>query len=295
MGLGASSRSVNDAEIASYFEGTAIWITGASSGLGEALSISLCALSRPRSLVLSARRVKELERVQKRCKQIQPGIDVHVLPVDLAAVDGLQEAAKKANALVSGHIEILVNNGGVGFRGLVQDTSFATHQNIMNVDYLSGVALVTALLPGWRAAHCGHVVQIASIQSFFGLPGRSAYAAAKHAAVGFYDALRAEVADEGVAVTTVAPGYIRTGHSFNALKADGSKYEKLDESTQKGVDPEVLAPQLLTAVARREAEFTPAPLDARFARILRTLWPRAFFSLMVKRARKDRTHFSELT
>merc|ERR1712014_537004 len=96
-----------------------------------------------------------------------------------------------------------------------------------------------ALMPSWLTAGRGHVTQIASVQGFFGLPGRTAYSAAKHAAVGFYDSLRAEVADQGIKVTTVCPGYIKTGHSVNAVRSGG---EYPEGHTSKGVPPEILAP-----------------------------------------------------
>merc|ERR1712178_679148 len=94
----------------------------------------------------------------------------------------------------------------------------------MTIDYFSGAALTKALLPYELHARRGHVVQISSVQGFYGLPGRSAYSAAKHAAVGFYDSLRAELVDKGVAVTVVCPGYIRTEHSKNAVRGSRGGY-----------------------------------------------------------------------
>jgi len=157
---------------------------------------------------------------------------------------------------------------------------------MMNVNYFSGVALVKALLPDWLASSSGHVVQIASVQGYFGLPGRTAYSATKHAAMGFYDSLRAEVADNGISVTMVAPGYIATQHSENAAHGSGGKYP--EGHTSKGVPPEVMAPQILAATARGRSEFVPAALDAKIARILRQLWPSGLFYVMRRRARKER-------
>jgi len=278
------------ANVASYFAGKAVWVTGASSGLGEALCLALCAQApNLRALVLSARRVEELERVKQLCLELRPGMQIHVLPLDLANLDSLGEAAAAAAKLVApGNVDVLVNNGGVGFRGFVAETDVATDRHVMNVDFLSGVALVKALLPSWTEARSGHVVQVTSVQGFFGLPCRSAYAAAKHAVFGFYDSLRAEVAEDGISVTTVAPGYIKTGHSLNALRGDGSLYGKLDETTKKGVAPEVLAPRILAGVARRQAELVDAPLDARFARLIRHLCPSLLLCIMRRRAKKER-------
>lgn len=254
------------------------------------MCLSLCAQAPSlRALVLSARRVEELERVKRLCLELRPGVQIHVLPLDLADIESLGAAAATAAKLVSpGNVDVLINNGGVGFRGFVAETDVATDRRVMDVDFLSGVALVKALLPSWTEARSGHVVQVTSVQGFFGLPCRSAYAAAKHAVFGFYDSLRAEVAEDGISVTTVAPGYIKTGHSLNALRGDGTIYGKLDETTNKGVAPEELAPRILSGVARRKAELVDAPLDARLARLIRHLCPSLLLCIMRRRAKKER-------
>merc|ERR1712187_795204 len=174
---------------------------------------------------------------------------------------------------------------GVGFRGIALETSLEDDQKVMNVDYFSGVALVKALLPSWLREQSGHVVQISSVQGFFGLPGRTAYAAAKHAAVGFYDSLRAELVDTGISVTTVCPGYIRTGHSANAVYGSGGGYP--EGHTNKGVEPDVLAREILSAVAKRRPELVSAALDAKIARLLRAFCAPVLFWVMQKRARKE--------
>lgn len=287
MGI-CGRRCRRDGEVIQpYFADKVVWITGASSGLGEALCLALCKLAKPRAIVLSARREAELERVRFRCLELRPGMQVAVLPVDLAAgSEHVQEVAEKAVSLFGG-IDVLVNNAGVGFRGLGCETSLPTDRLVMEIDYFSGVTLVKALLPRWLNVQRGHVVQISSVQGFFGLPGRTAYAAAKHAAIGFYDSLRAEVSDSGITVTTVAPGYIRTSHSQNAVKDAACKYP--EGHTSKGVPPEVLAPQILAAVARQCPEFVAgAGLDARLAIILRVLSPHLLFKLMRRRAEKER-------
>mmetsp|Transcript_107704 Transcript_107704/g.301641 ORF Transcript_107704/g.301641 Transcript_107704/m.301641 type:complete len:161 (+) Transcript_107704:2-484(+) len=157
----------------------------------------------------------------------------------------------------------------------------------MNVNYFSGVALVKALLPAWLERCEGHIVQISSVQGFFGMPGRSAYAATKHAIFGFYDSLRAEVADSGIVVTMVAPGYIKTRHSQNAKRGNGGEYPEGD-ILQKGVPPEVMAPEILAGAARKVPEIVPAAWDAKAAHILRCVFPAALFGIMQRRARRER-------
>jgi len=267
-----------------YFCEKIVWVTGASSGFGRALCLALCQQAQLGGLILSARRVDELERVKSKCLEMSPGLRVEVVALDLAEISALPAVARQAQGLF-GKIDILVNNAGVGFRGLGQETSVEVDQRIMNIDFFGGVALVKAVLPDWLLRRSGHVVQVSSVQAFFGLPGRTAYAAAKHAAVGFYDSLRAEVEESGIYVTTICPGYIQTEHSQNALKGEGVKYP--EGHTSKGVPPEVLAPKVLAAIARRQAELVPAALDARVARLLRTMCPGVLFWIMKKRARKE--------
>eukprot|EP00439_Symbiodinium_sp_Y106_P065225 s254_g10.t1 len=234
MGLLVGARHGKDmAVMEEYFSDKVVWVTGASAGFGEALCVALCQAAKPGGLILSARRKDELERVRLRCLELLPDVKTEVLPLDLSDLSRLQPAAEQAKGLF-GRVDVLVNNGGVGFRGLGQETSIETDQHVMNVDFFSGVILLKALLPDWLRRRSGHVVQISSVQGFFGLPGRTAYAAAKHAAVGFYDSLRAEVADNGIAVTTVCPGYIATEHARNAARSDGVHVEP----EIKGVAPD---------------------------------------------------------
>lgn len=291
-GMGTVFGRSDAEEIQTYFRGKIIWVTGASGGFGEALCVALCQSAQPEALLISARRKEELQRVRSKCMELSPSVKVGVVPMDLEDISSLPEIAKTAKASF-GRVDILVNNGGVGFRGLGQETSIDVDQRVMNIDFFGGVALVKALLPDWLDRQTGHVVQVSSVQGFFGLPGRTAYAAAKHAAVGFYDSLRAEVAESGVSVTTVCPGYIATGHSQNALRGEGVKYP--EGHTSKGVRPELLAPKVLAAVARRKPELVPAALDARLARILRTCCPNLLFWIMKRRARKEARERSAAT
>eukprot|EP00435_Cladocopium_sp_Y103_P030618 s2025_g7.t1 len=273
------------ASVPDYFAGKVVWITGASGGFGEALAKRLAQDAKLKGLILSARRQDALERVRESCLKLASGeLKVQVLPLDLAEIATLPEAAATAKSFF-GEVGILINNGGIGFRGLGEETEIEIDQMVMNVDYFSGVVLTKSLLPDWLRRGEGHVVQVSSVQGFFGLPGRTAYAAAKHAAVGFYDSLRAEVADRGVSVTTICPGYIATGHSENAAKGEGVKYP--EGHTSKGVLPEVLAPEVLKGIAQKRPEMVPAALDARAARLLRTCCPHLLFCIMRRRAQKE--------
>ncbi|CAK8990421.1 Dehydrogenase/reductase SDR family protein 7-like, partial [Durusdinium trenchii] len=164
MGLLAGSFQHKDLVVMEeYFSDKVVWVTGASAGFGEALCIALCQSAKPGGLILSARRKDELERVRSRCLELFPNLNAEVLPLDLSDLSRLGPVAERAKGLF-GRVDVLVNNGGVGFRGLGQETSIEEDQHVMNVDFFSGVVLTKALLPEWIQRQSGHVVQISSVQ-----------------------------------------------------------------------------------------------------------------------------------
>jgi len=226
------------------FANKTVWITGASSGIGEALAI---AWSREgASLVLSARNVAELERVHNACEAPERH---RVVPLDLADTGAIEAAAKSV-----GPVDIVVHSGGVSQRSLVAETPLSLDRRIMEVNYFGTVALTKAVLPSMLARKSGHIVPISSVIGYVGFPTRSAYAASKHALHGFFDTLRTENAKDGIRVTIVCPGFIRTKVSENALRADGSRHAKLDAPHAKAMLPERAAPKIIDAVARGKNE-----------------------------------------
>jgi len=225
-----------------------VWITGASSGIGEALAV---AWSREGArLVLSARNAAELARVRQTCAHperhvLRPLDLVDDTAIDAAAADVLREL---------GQVDVLVHSGGVSQRALVADTAVTTDRAIMEVNYFGTIALTKAVLPSMLARKSGHLVPISSVIGHVGIPMRSAYAASKHALHGFFDALRAEYAKDGIRVTIVCPGYIRTKVSENALRGDGSKYGTTDDTHKDAMRPEVAAPKIVAGVAKGKLE-----------------------------------------
>ena len=244
-----------------------VWITGASSGIGEALSYAFS--SEGARLVLSARRADELERVRANCAG---GKDAHlVLPLDLTRFDELPGKAQEALAHFN-RVDILVNNGGVSQRSLAKDTAFEVDQALININYLGTVRLTKAVLPSMLERKSGHIVVISSLVGHVGTPLRSAYAASKHALHGFFNSLRAEVWRENVKVTIVCPGYIRTDVSINAFAGDGSKFNKMDRNQEQGMKPEECAARILDAVAREKEEILIGGEEKR-AVWLKRFWP----------------------
>lgn len=226
------------------YENKVIWITGASSGIGEALAV---AWSREgATLILSARNAQELERVRAACANPERH---RVLPLDLTDPSAIAAAAATVP-----RVDVLVHSGGVSQRSLAAETDLATDRAIMEVNYFGTIALTKAVLPSMLARGVGHIVPISSVIGHVGIPTRSAYAASKHALHGFFDALRAETEKDGIRVTIVCPGYIRTKVSENALRGDGTKYGKLDETHKNAMLPEDAAPRIIAGVAKNKLE-----------------------------------------
>lgn len=230
------------------FEKRVVWITGASSGIGEALAVAFAAEGA--QLVLSSRRTDELTRVADRCRGGPPPV---VLTLDLTRP---QEFASAAAAVQTrfGRLDILVNNGGVGERALAKDTLPAVERAVMEVNYFGTIGLTKAALPIFLAQKSGTIVVVSSVMGYLGTPKRAAYSASKHALRGWFDSLRAEVEPQGVDVCLVCPGWIRTNISRHALTADGAAHARMDRTQERGLPPERVAAATLRAILRRRDE-----------------------------------------
>lgn len=231
------------------FKDKTVWITGASSGIGEALAHAFA--NAGSNLVLSARRAEELERVKNELPVAAES--VMVLPLDLEQPNNFPALVAAVQSRFI-HIDIVIHNGGISQRALVQDTLLAVDQKLMAVNYFGAVALTKAVLPVMLQQQYGHFVVISSLVGKFGTPKRSAYAASKHALHGFFDSLRAEVWRQNIQVTLVCPGYIRTKISINALDATGGKHNRMDRNQERGMAPEHCAALILKAVAAGKQE-----------------------------------------
>ncbi len=213
------------------FNGAVVWITGASSGIGEELARQ--AAAKGAKLVLSARRQGELDRVREAC--LAAGApDALVLPLDMLAYDAM---ANRTRTVVDhfGRIDLLVNNAGMSQRSFCVDTSFDVYRQMMDVNVLGQIALTQAVLPVMLEQGSGHIAVTASVAGKVGAPLRTGYCAAKHAVMGFFDALRTEVAADGIAVTTITPGFIRTNVARNALTGDGKPLGQDDDDIAGGM------------------------------------------------------------
>lgn len=225
-----------------------VWVTGASSGIGEALARELA--GRGARVILSARREERLREVRDGLRDPERHL---VLPLDLARPDALADAARRAQGHF-GRVDVLIHNGGISQRSRAEETSLEVDRRIMEVDYFGAVALTKAVLPAMLERGSGRIVAVSSLVGHIGTPLRSGYSAAKHALHGFFDSLRAEVHDRGVRVTLVCPGFIRTDVSMNALTGDGTPQGTLDRAQAEGMSPEECARRIVRALDKDKDE-----------------------------------------
>ncbi|HEY0739877.1 MAG TPA: SDR family oxidoreductase [Chryseosolibacter sp.] len=230
--------------------GKVIWITGASSGIGEALTYALAKLNT--KLILSARRKDELERVKGNCPK-QAQMNIRILPLDLSLPDTLKLSTEAA-VQIFGYVDILVHNGGISQRSLVKDTALEVDRRLMEVNYFGAVALTKFILPHFIKRRGGHFVVVTSLTGKFGTPYRSGYAASKHALHGFFDAVRAEHYADNIRVSMICPGFIHTPITYSALTGDGSKLNKMDEAQYKGKPAAWCAEKIVAAIKKEKQE-----------------------------------------
>ena len=225
-----------------------VWITGASSGIGAALAKIYA--DKGTKLILSSRRVPDLEKVKSECPISE---NVKILPIDLNDFDKAAVEVQKAFDFF-GTIDVLINNAGVSQRSLIADTQFDVFKKLIEIDYLGTVALSRALLPFFIKQGGGHYVVVSSIMGKYGSPFRSGYAAAKHALHGFFDVMRMEHQKDNIYVTMICPGFVRTPIAMNSLRGDGSVLGVDDLATRKGMKVEDFAQKMFRSVEQKKWE-----------------------------------------
>ncbi|XP_034937980.1 dehydrogenase/reductase SDR family protein 7-like [Chelonus insularis] len=263
-----------------------VMITGASSGLGEALAHAFyrCGCK----LILVARRKLELERVKNTLLHTHYTVPTHppiILAVDLTEIASLQTEVDKVLS-IHGQIDILINNAGMSYRGMAKNTQMNVDTKVMMINYFAQIALTKAILPSMIKQQSGHIVCISSVQGKMGIPYRSAYSASKHALQAWCDCLRAELFDTNILVSVISPGYIKTSLSLNAVTETGENYGQMDKSTLEGYSSEYVADKVLEAVLKRSKEVMIAPLTAKLANFIRYMIPSLYFKIMQMRAKK---------
>lgn len=226
-----------------------IWITGASSGIGEA-SAYLFAKEKA-NLILTATNFEKLQNVQERC--INLGAQCKILQYDLSNLENIGNLTNEAIAAF-GKIDTAFLNAGISQRSKTLDTSFKVDEKIMAVNFFAPVKITKHLLPSMIENGGGTIAVTSSISGKFGFPLRSAYASSKFAVYGFFETVHAEYYNENIRVVMICPGRIKTNISYNALEADGTKHAKMDEGQNTGMSAEKAADKIVKAINNRKPE-----------------------------------------
>jgi dehydrogenase/reductase SDR family member 7B len=231
------------------FEGKTAWITGASSGIGEALVHEFA--ERGASVIASSNDVSGLERVKNDCGEKSKWI--YCVPFDLADTS---EIVKIAEEQISRHgqIDFLLNIGGISQRARIDETPMWLDRKIFEINYFGTIALTKAVLPYMVRKQSGHILATSSISGRFGFPLRSAYSASKQALHGFIETLYLENKKFNIRASVIIPGRVRTSISFHALDAQGKEHGKLDDGQAKGVTPKQAAETIIRGISRNKRE-----------------------------------------
>jgi dehydrogenase/reductase SDR family member 7B len=231
------------------FDGKVVWITGASSGIGEALVYGF--VKRGAKVIASSNDPDTLEQVKTNCGSLS--YLVYCVDFDLSDTANISEIVK---IQIDKHkkIDILVNLGGVSQRAEIIDTPIWLDRKIMEINYFGTISLTKAVLPYMISEKSGFVLATSSISGRFGFPLRSAYSASKQALHGFFETLYLENKKYNIKSSVIIPGRVQTNISFHALDRNGKEHGKLDDGQAGGVTPEVAAQTIIKGIIKNKRE-----------------------------------------
>lgn len=235
-----------------------VLITGSSRGFGLVAAREFAAEGA--KLVLCARNEADLERARKELEQ--SGAEVLAVRCDVSDRDQVQNLVARATGHF-GRIDVLVNSAGVIVAGPLETQTIKDFEEAMDIMYWGTVYPTLEVLPQMRARKSGRIANITSLGGKVSVPLLLPYNSAKFAAVGFSEGLTAEVAKDGIRVTTVVPGVMRTGGHVNAIFKGDNKTEfgiisVMSSMPLSSIPAESVARQVVEAVKAGDTEITPS-------------------------------------
>jgi dehydrogenase/reductase SDR family protein 7B len=231
------------------YTGKVAWITGASSGIGEALVYEF--VNRGATVVASSNDLPGLEKVKAACGD--NSAMVHCVPFDLADTSEINKIVEQQINTFE-RIDYLINIGGISQRARIDETPLWLDRKIFEINYFGTIALTKAVLPFMIRQQSGHILATSSISGRFGFPLRSAYSASKQALHGFFETLYLENKKFNIRSSVIIPGRVRTAISIHALNAEGKEHGKLDDGQAKGILPEHAAEIIIRGIIKNKRE-----------------------------------------
>jgi short-subunit dehydrogenase len=252
----------------------AVFITGASSGIGLALAEAY--LQRGAAVGLVARRIEALDAFAARFVADHPDASISLYPADVRDAHALAAAAAQFVA-AHGGIDVVIANAGISEGTLTGHGDLDTFRKVMDVNYFGMVATFEPFVAHMVGQKRGTLVGIASVAGVRGLPGSAAYSASKSAAAKYLEALRVEMRPKGVSVVTIAPGYVRSEMTA------GNTY-----SMPFLMDTDVFARKAVSAIERK-VSYATFPWPMRVVGALMHVLPRWLYDRLAMNApRKHR-------
>jgi len=266
------------------FNGKVVLITGGSRGLGLVLARELAGLGA--RLAISARDGQELDRAGRELRSL--GAEVIEIVCDVRNRD---DAAKAVTRCVDyfGGLDVLINNAGVIQVGPLETQTEQDFRNAIDTHFWGPFHMMQAAIPVMKTAGEGRIANIASIGGKMAVPHMAAYCASKFALVGLSSAMQSELASDGIAVTTVCPGLMRTGSHINAefkgqKKKEYALFSIMDALPISSVSAESAAKQIIQAIRRGDAELIISP-QAKLAAAANANFPELTATLLAAASR----------
>ena len=232
-----------------FFSAKTAWITGASSGIGEALVCEF--VNHGAKVIISSNDIPGLERVKAAFNERSSKIIC--VPFNLENTSGIESIVEQQMKSI-GRLDYLLNIGGISQRARIDETPLRLDRKIFEINYFGTIALTKAVLPYMINQKSGHIVATSSISGRFGFPLRSAYSASKQALHGFFETLFLENKKNNIKTSILIPGRVRTNISYHALTSEGKEQGKMDEGLSKGISPQKAAKIIIRGIRRNKRE-----------------------------------------
>ncbi len=258
-----------------------IVITGASSGIGEALAYHAASLKY--NIVLAARSIEKLEQVKQNCSA--KNAECIAVACDVSIAQDCKNLMQQAIASF-GKIDILINNAGISMRAVFNDCDLSVLEKVMAINFWGTVYCTKYALP-FILENKGSIVGVSSIAGIKGLPARTGYSASKFAMHGFLESLRLENLKTGLHVLVACPGYTASNIRNTALNNSGSSQAESPYDESKLMQPETVAKEIFKAIEKRK-NYIYLTFQGKVTYFLSKFFPKLLDKLVYKTVAKEK-------